>query len=78
MKLRPLSEHEQVFLADLAQNPTFLAIIEENVKPQIPELPAYEVDENSGDDNKADWMRNSLFRDGFMHCLKLLGVANVK
>jgi len=74
--VRPLTEHEQVFLAELAANHTFRTIAEEYLKPQMPELIAYSTDEVSGQDNRQEWMTSSLMRDGFLMCLKLLGVAN--
>jgi hypothetical protein len=73
--MRQLTETEKTFLADLRSSEIFQTILRDNILPQIPGLPAYQVDEH-GIDNRAEWMQASIERDGFIRCLALLGVAN--
>lgn len=70
-----LSEDEVAFLAGLNVNPTFISIVRK-LKTMRPELPNYTVDSVTGQDNSAEWQRNSLMADGFNTCLEYLGVKH--
>lgn len=58
------------FLKQLNEEPWFKAFLENDVVPDIPQIPAY----LSSDDNTEQWKYVSGMREGYLMCLRKLGV----